>query len=785
MTVGVTGDAPFSYQWQFDGTNIAGATASSLVLSNLQAANSGTYSVTVTNTISTNSSSAVVSVGSGPPVVVLAPQSRVESVGDHLAFTIAATGTLPIYYQWESNGVAIAGATGTAYALANIAAADSATYSVVYTNIFGATTNSATLQVTTSLQALSSNNLVVARVGDGVEPLSSTTANTLYLDQLTPAGVYSNTIMIPDNDPTLSLLVLGGPLEGPEAGVLTLSENGTFLNFGGFNTEYPATAALNVEGIFRAIGAVNAFGYYQLAQDNETIYDGSDYFNGVVSHDGFAEFWTTGTAGSPPAIKYATQATAGSGGGNVALGGSAAGTRVVNIVSGNVVYSDTSSSPPGIWAFSGEPTAAAGSAALITDAAGNPNDFAASPDTTTFPPSTSTVYVGDTSSIANGGGVQRYDWNGSAYALSYTLGTRTGSTVGASCLAVDFSANATWGTGVTGAIIYATTTGNPGNSLIKIVDTGTSSSATVLQTANANEILRGVRFGPVAGPPIIVTQPQSTNAFVGGTAVFTVPAVQNGPITGYQWQLNGTNLNNGPSVSGSGAAIIGAQTNSLTVTNVGAADDQGNYTVIVSNLDTSAAATSAVAVLTVPVNLTSYPAAFQTVAIGGTATFTVGATGGAPLSYQWSGPCGTLSDGPSPCGGSSAVIAGSSTGTLTIANAAAADSGSYSVTVSNPESSTNTSSQQSVLLVYSGPPIIVTDIQPSSLVQPVGFKAVFTVTAAGTQPLSYQWQSQWSKPDGQRARHRIADQHADDCQRSSERFGQLPAYRHQFRWLQQ
>lgn len=57
LTAGVSGFPPFAYQWQKDGTVISGATNSSLVLSNMARANSGNYSVNVTNSWGSQSSS--------------------------------------------------------------------------------------------------------------------------------------------------------------------------------------------------------------------------------------------------------------------------------------------------------------------------------------------------------------------------------------------------------------------------------------------------------------------------------------------------------------------------------------------------------------------------------------------------------------------------------------------------------------------------------------------------------------------------------------------------------
>src|SRR6185436_19171609 len=53
------GTPPLSYQWSFNGTNVNGATGSSIVLTNVQFANAGSYSVVVSNVAgTTNSSSA-------------------------------------------------------------------------------------------------------------------------------------------------------------------------------------------------------------------------------------------------------------------------------------------------------------------------------------------------------------------------------------------------------------------------------------------------------------------------------------------------------------------------------------------------------------------------------------------------------------------------------------------------------------------------------------------------------------------------------------------------------
>ena len=70
FTVGVAGTIPFSYQWEFNGTNLSGATDSTLTVSNAQPANAGDYSVVVSNTVgSATSSNALLTVTLPPSLI--------------------------------------------------------------------------------------------------------------------------------------------------------------------------------------------------------------------------------------------------------------------------------------------------------------------------------------------------------------------------------------------------------------------------------------------------------------------------------------------------------------------------------------------------------------------------------------------------------------------------------------------------------------------------------------------------------------------------------------------
>ena len=90
------------------------------------------------------------------PSVTQQPASLTVPAGQAVSFNVAATGTAPLAYQWQRDGVDIAGANTTAYSLAASALADTgAAFRVVVTNLAGsATSNTATLTVTAGVPVL-------------------------------------------------------------------------------------------------------------------------------------------------------------------------------------------------------------------------------------------------------------------------------------------------------------------------------------------------------------------------------------------------------------------------------------------------------------------------------------------------------------------------------------------------------------------------------------------------------------------------------------------------------
>jgi len=213
--------------------------------------------------------------------------------------------------------------------------------------------------------------------------------------------------------------------------------------------------------------------------------------------------------------------------------------------------------------------------------------------------------------------------------------------------------------------------------------------------------------------PTITTQPGNQTVTAGQTAAFTVVAMGTAPLS-YQWQKNGAN-------------IAGATAASYTAPVTTTADSGANFDVVVSN--TAGTVTSAAATLTVnpaPVapTITAQPGN-QTVTAGQTAAFTAVAAGTAPLSYQWQK--------------NGANIPGATSTSYTTPVTTTADSGaSFAVVVSNTAGTVT--SAAATLTVNPAPVAPTITTQPANQTVTAGQTATFTVVAAGTAPLSYQWQ---------------------------------------------
>ena len=138
--VEASGTAPLSYQWEFNGANIAGATGPTLTLNNVQAANAGSYRVIVSNfagSVTSATATLTVNPPPQPPSISQQPQSQTVTAGSSVSFTVVASGTALLSYQWQFSGVNIEGAIDATLTLNNVQAANAGSYVVIVSNVAG------------------------------------------------------------------------------------------------------------------------------------------------------------------------------------------------------------------------------------------------------------------------------------------------------------------------------------------------------------------------------------------------------------------------------------------------------------------------------------------------------------------------------------------------------------------------------------------------------------------------------------------------------------------------
>jgi hypothetical protein len=138
------------YQWQHSGTNLPGATTSTLALPSLGPDTYGTYAVLVDDgayqTISSNAT-----VLPSLPSILSQPVSRTALQGSTLspAFSvIASTCSQVTNYQWYSNNVVIAGRTNTTLSITNAQAGSFTSYKVTVSDGFNPVLTSSVVQLT-------------------------------------------------------------------------------------------------------------------------------------------------------------------------------------------------------------------------------------------------------------------------------------------------------------------------------------------------------------------------------------------------------------------------------------------------------------------------------------------------------------------------------------------------------------------------------------------------------------------------------------------------------------
>jgi hypothetical protein len=134
FTVWADGNPTLHYAWTSNGIPVGG-NVTNVTLNNLAAGNL-TVAVVVTNVYGSATSSNFFTVVASKPLITQQPIPIKRFVGYPFQFSVAAAGTFPISYQWNTNNVPIPGATSPTYS-GTVSAATAGSYSCTLTNEAG------------------------------------------------------------------------------------------------------------------------------------------------------------------------------------------------------------------------------------------------------------------------------------------------------------------------------------------------------------------------------------------------------------------------------------------------------------------------------------------------------------------------------------------------------------------------------------------------------------------------------------------------------------------------
>ena len=214
FSVSATGSSPLSYQWNFNGTNLDGATNSTLTLTNVQANQAGNYAVLVTNlfgsAVSSNASLTVI-VPAIPPTILAQTPNQIVLLNNSATYSVTVNGSAPLSYFWSRNGTLIPGATNASYTLYDAQLSDSGSrFSCLVTNAYGlASSTNVSLKVIDSTVANDLCSGAIAIATASYTNIQSTVAATSFGDPVPDCvGGFGHGVWYQFTAPVAGLLIV-------------------------------------------------------------------------------------------------------------------------------------------------------------------------------------------------------------------------------------------------------------------------------------------------------------------------------------------------------------------------------------------------------------------------------------------------------------------------------------------------------------------------------------------------------------------------------------------------
>jgi hypothetical protein len=131
-----------------------------------------------------------------PPAIAFQPASQAVVAGNPATFSVTATGTAPLAYQWKFNGTNLANASSSSYTISNAQPTNSGSYSVLVTNLAGSATSSNAMLTVTAASPASNPTPANGATGIALSPNLGWTAGANADSHRVFFGVNSNTVAV-------------------------------------------------------------------------------------------------------------------------------------------------------------------------------------------------------------------------------------------------------------------------------------------------------------------------------------------------------------------------------------------------------------------------------------------------------------------------------------------------------------------------------------------------------------------------------------------------------------
>lgn len=367
-------------------------------------------------------------------------------------------------------------------------------------------------RVTSPAAAFTPGNLVIYRVGTGAAALNSN-ATAVFLDEYTPSGTLVQSIPMPTSASGSNRQLTASGTATSE-GLLTRSVDGRYLLVPGYDAA-PGTGSIATSTsatVNRVVGRIDAAG----VADTSTAL--TDAINGgnprsAASTDG-TDIWLSGNGPTSPTggIRYATLGATTS----TLVSPTPINFRAISIFDGQLYSSHLSGAFRLATVGTGTPTTSGNTTSNLPGyptATTSPYQFFFA-DLDAVVPGVDTVYVADDSSLAGGGGAQKYSLVGGNWTFNGTIGLATtrGLTATVSGTIVTLY--------VTNGTTFQTATDTSG---YNAAPNGTFAS---LAPAGTNTAFRGIALAPFDTTPPTVTSIDDADAddsvSVGATLTYTI-----------------------------------------------------------------------------------------------------------------------------------------------------------------------------------------------------------------------------------------------------------------------